>query len=563
MKAKVHNRVLQDDAPSAARYMYVPVKRKATEEEVKESRKHRAVENGNEAAPPKPQKPREEDRDQDRDQKSESKITGENHACLCDSGWPAPGSSPKTAMGRKDSKLSLTIDDDPLEFRLCSHEREGDWRGHYRIRNPCIDAATVVRQGPGNHFLAFMPNSNQNAKLEDLVSVKLDYPCEGCSEAFPLVLPAKEGVFNSITDLRETIEVIVESCVPPKYANRFGDTKTGIMRRIIKACNRRIADDLKAAIDEFNECLREIRNMKVFSGFECKGQPAEYPFVAHILEQAYARAVGPYSHLLCKTRGFSNNVYGEVKHILVHEFIRKAGIKPHHTFLDMGSGIGNVVLQVAAECLCESYGIEIMENPSKLAIAQCNEFVSRLRYYGKPCGKIVLKQGDFLDDPEIDDVIRRADVIFVNNYIFDADLNQRILHKFLDLKENAKIISLRSFVSVDRKVNLRTSQSIESIFRVKEYYFGQDCVSWMNEGRGRWVLYKKWNFDGTQVPPEWHQWLHRVTDDAPANTPEKFVYPKFSPEHVEHLTGTTAAYKVYSTTRPKMEAWEPAVKPRE
>ena len=36
------------------------------------------------------------------------------------------------------------------------------------------------------------------------------------------------------------------------------------------------------------------------------------------------------------------------------------------------------------------------------------------RYYAKPCGRVVLKQGDFLEDEEINQVISKADVIFVN-----------------------------------------------------------------------------------------------------------------------------------------------------
>ncbi len=80
----------------------------------------------------------------------------------------------------------------------------------------------------------------------------------------------------------------------------------------------------------------------------------------------------------------------------------------------MGSGIGNVVLQVAAQCLCESWGIEIQENASMLAERQRVEFVNRMRAFGRPCGKIVLKRGDFLEDFEVHSVIKRADVIFVN-----------------------------------------------------------------------------------------------------------------------------------------------------
>ena len=33
--------------------------------------------------------------------------------------------------------------------------------------------------------------------------------------------------------------------------------------------------------------------------------------------------------------GFSNNVYGEIKHSFVRDIIKHADIQPHHTFLDM------------------------------------------------------------------------------------------------------------------------------------------------------------------------------------------------------------------------------------
>ena len=94
------------------------------------------------------------------------------------------------------------------------------------------------------------------------------------------------------------------------------------------------------------------------------------------------------------------------------------GIKNTDLFLDLGSGIGNVVLQVAAECLCDSYGIEIMENPAQLAKKQRNEFEARMQLYKKPYGRIYLKQGDFLKEESIIKLISKADVIFVNKYHF-------------------------------------------------------------------------------------------------------------------------------------------------
>ena len=59
---------------------------------------------------------------------------------------------------------------------------------------------------------------------------------------------------------------------------------------------------------------------------------------------------------------------------MVNEFIQKTSLTKDMVFLDMGSGIGNVVLQVAGQTLCDCYGIEIMENPSILAKNQLSEF---------------------------------------------------------------------------------------------------------------------------------------------------------------------------------------------
>lgn len=76
---------------------------------------------------------------------------------------------------------------------------------------------------------------------------------------------------------------------------------------------------------------------------------------------------------------FSNYVYGEINASLVNEFITKTNITSKSVFMDLGCGIGNVVLQVAAQTGCESYGIEIMETPCKLAKRQLKEYATRMK----------------------------------------------------------------------------------------------------------------------------------------------------------------------------------------
>ncbi|OUM65403.1 hypothetical protein PIROE2DRAFT_66138 [Piromyces sp. E2] len=294
---------------------------------------------------------------------------------------------------------------------------------------------------------------------------------------------------NPVFDLYSTTQMVIRYCVPPKYQDLFGDTKNGIIRSIIKAHNRKNKEGLKKAISEYNKTLEFIINEKAFVNSEEFGEVSAPELVSHILEQAYVRTVSQKSDMLNLYRGFSNNVYGEVNSNLVTEFIKNSELKPHHIFIDMGSGIGNVVLQVASQVLCESWGVEIMEIPSTFAKAQCIEFISRMRYYGKPCGKIKLRHADFLEDPEVDRILKVADVVFVNNYAFDANLNQRILQKFLDLKENTRIISLKNFVPLDHKINYRNANSLESILRVEEHLFGHDSVSWTNE-EGKYYIHR-------------------------------------------------------------------------
>eukprot|EP00833_Pecoramyces_ruminatium_P005110 jgi/Orpsp1_1/1179142/evm.model.c7180000068101.1 len=329
---------------------------------------------------------------------------------------------------------------------------------------------------------------NKKVKQGKFDTIKLLYP-NGKYESYPLIVPKKPDELNPIEDLKYTMQMVIRYCVPQKYQNLFGDSKNGIIRSIIKSTNRKNKEGLKKAIAEYNKVLESIINDKAFVDSEEYGDVSAPELVSHILIQAYSRTVAQKSDMLNSYRGFSNNVYGEVNSNLVTEFIKNSELKPHHIFIDMGSGIGNVVLQVASQVLCESWGVEIMEIPSTFAKAQCIEFISRMRYYGKPCGKIKLRHADFLEDPEVDRILKVADVVFVNNYAFDAKLNQRILQKFLDLKENTRIISLKSFVSLDHRINYRNANSLESILRVEEHLFGHDSVSWTNE-EGKYYIHR-------------------------------------------------------------------------
>ncbi|KAJ3250900.1 hypothetical protein HK103_003061 [Boothiomyces macroporosus] len=103
----------------------------------------------------------------------------------------------------------------------------------------------------------------------------------------------------------------------------------------------------------------------------------------------------------------------------------------------------------------------------------------------------------------------------------------------------------------------KTGTLVGSDFHGNEYYENRNDIS----GRDRWVVYNKWNFDATQVPPEWHQWIHRMTDEVPDG--RNFKTSFYTPTHAENHTGTRGAFKTYSTVKPKIQKWEPKVLNRE
>ncbi|MEM9029214.1 MAG: NADH:ubiquinone oxidoreductase subunit NDUFA12 [Pseudomonadota bacterium] len=55
----------------------------------------------------------------------------------------------------------------------------------------------------------------------------------------------------------------------------------------------------------------------------------------------------------------------------------------------------------------------------------------------------------------------------------------------------------------------------------------------------RWVIYDKLS-EPSQVPPEWHGWLHHTVVDPPSKSEEPRPWQK---PHLMNMTGTSEAYR--------------------
>ncbi|KAL7268141.1 hypothetical protein RUND412_009245 [Rhizina undulata] len=82
--------------------------------------------------------------------------------------------------------------------------------------------------------------------------------------------------------------------------------------------------------------------------------------------------------------------------------------------------------------------------------------------------------------------------------------------------------------------------------------------------RTKWVEYKEHEFEPSHIEPGWHAWLHYMVDKPPGIEPvlQHERRPWETPQHIPNLTFTRGAYKPYSTTKPKISAWEAVAKAR-
>jgi len=183
-----------------------------------------------------------------------------------------------------------------------------------------------------------------------------------------------------------------------------------------------------------------------------------------------------------KAENTKDNTYGELLHNFITQIVSETKLKSDQVFVDLGSGVGNVVLQVALEVGCESWGCEMMEVACDLAEAQEREFAVRCRLWGIKPGKVNLERGDFRENPDIEKALRRADVVLVNNEVFSETLNERLIRMFLDLKDGCRIVSLKSFVPPGYKRTIRNKDNPINILRNSRKEYSKNSVSWKDEG---------------------------------------------------------------------------------
>ena len=119
----------------------------------------------------------------------------------------------------------------------------------------------------------------------------------------------------------------------------------------------------------------------------------------------------------CKSR---NLTYGELEPCFVYGLLEDLRVTPNSLVVDLGSGAGNLVIQAAIQTGCTAFGIELR---AELAAVAADAVVAAR----KACdalhiniGQVALAQGDMLTSDKTTKALVEADVVIVNNKVFDS-----------------------------------------------------------------------------------------------------------------------------------------------
>ncbi|GAA5936099.1 hypothetical protein JCM1841_007053 [Sporobolomyces salmonicolor] len=261
-----------------------------------------------------------------------------------------------------------------------------------------------------------------------------------------------------------------------------------LLRALERARNKRDGPAFLSALSRYNTTLSSLKVSGVLRENIAAMKGLKEKVWTKVFYQCYDRVVGPDIDELKVYRAFSSNVYGELLPKFLNEIFEKTNLGPNSVFVDLGSGVGNCVVQAALATGAASYGFENMPHASLLARRQVAEAEKRFRMWGLAGGAMRVVEADFCAHPEVAQVMKRADVVLVNNEVFRPELNDQLSYLFLDLPPSCTIVSLKPFLPPSFKISSHNVHSPKAILNQSPALkYKPGSVSWKNDGGDYYV----------------------------------------------------------------------------
>nr|CDS26561.1 histone h3 methyltransferase [Hymenolepis microstoma] len=308
--------------------------------------------------------------------------------------------------------------------------------------------------------------------MSNYIEITLKSPAGAADEVFRLYRLSDTTVAGrEISEVINSIMLDVEGLHSNKaLLTRFSSVNWESLESVTSYC------------ELYNSCVSKFvdhwKNNSTVPEF-CR-RKASGPQLKFIMNLCYNRSIEE-PDKLNKYTPFSPQVYGETSFELIQQILEHVKTTADDTFIDLGSGVGQVVLQVAASSDVKfSRGIEKAAYPAECARRMDKEFRRWMGFFGKPYQPYELIEGDFLSD-EYRAVIETSTVVFANNFAFGPVLDYHLTQIFSGLQEGARIISSKAFCSRSKRLSDRQLNDLSSMVRVTNLEPVNDGVSWTDK----------------------------------------------------------------------------------
>ncbi|KAL3072704.1 hypothetical protein niasHS_017678 [Heterodera schachtii] len=237
-------------------------------------------------------------------------------------------------------------------------------------------------------------------------------------------------------------------------------------------------DQMRSLAKKFNKVLTQTSQFRSDGPLKTKSRE----ILHQIVTRCYNRAVDNEKALNKHYEAFSSQTYGETSFERMRMIIDELRPTERDVFVDLGSGVGQLVVQVAGGSQVQkAVGIEIAKLPADFARKLESEFKRLMNWFGRQFRPFELKHGDFLNEQHRSLITEEATIIFINNFAFQSDLEMRIKRELLsDLKQGTRIISTKPYVPLNKQgaITDRQLNDISVITDVVEMKACPNPCSW-------------------------------------------------------------------------------------
>lgn len=330
-----------------------------------------------------------------------------------------------------------------------------------------------------NHLIA-NSQKNKRTSYKDIF-IKVKNPLFfNQSESFAINFSRDVSRYNPMLEIGKIIEYVALVYLPDPYATLL---KLDIILALNEAYDNSNTDLFIKMVDKYNRFIETVPRSEIISHLKDLKQ-VPLSFIHDFLQTVYIRAIHPRASELKHYEAFSNYVYGELLPSFLSKVYNQCNLNQSSIFLDLGSGVGNCVIQASLEYNCKlSAGCEIMKEASDLTECQYKELQERCKLMGLTLMPIkYFLRESFVDHKGVQEVIKDCDVLLINNFLFDMELNKEVEKLIQGAKVGCKIISLKSLRAPGYAVDFYNTDNIMSRLKIEKFKFDEDSVSWTHSG---------------------------------------------------------------------------------